>query len=111
MLTLNSGPTHSGEPYVASDAGVIKLPVNQQNLKSAWEVPERSPRPEDWKDWLKRLSVQLLKSSPTHCLRACANLAEVYNPLARDLFNAAFVSCWSELYDQYQVSEILIIDY
>src|SRR5205814_5649693 len=30
------------------------------------------------------------------------NLAGVYQPLAKDLFNSAFASCWTELYDQYQ---------
>ncbi|GJN89148.1 hypothetical protein Rhopal_002122-T1 [Rhodotorula paludigena] len=91
----------SNEATVAADAGVGKLPVNQVMLKAAWEPIDRA-KPDDWREWLKRLSVQLLKSSPSHTLRACANLAEVYPPLARDLFNAAFVSCWTELYDQYQ---------
>ncbi|BGP15830.1 hypothetical protein JCM10213_005686 [Rhodosporidiobolus nylandii] len=91
----------SNEATVAADAGVSKLPVNQVHLKAAWEPIDRA-KPDDWREWLKRLSVQLLKSSPSHTLRACANLAEVYPPLARDLFNAAFVSCWTELYDQYQ---------
>lgn len=95
----------SSEAIVAADAGVSKLPVNQVNLKSAWEPVDRA-KPDDWREWMKRLSVQLLKSSPSLSLRACANLAEVYHPLARDLFNAAFVSCWTELYDQYQVREI-----
>lgn len=92
----------SNEATVAADAGVSKLPVNQVNLKSAWEPVDRA-KADDWREWMKRLSVQLLKSSPSLSLRACANLAEVYHPLARDLFNAAFVSCWTELYDQYQV--------
>jgi FKBP12-rapamycin complex-associated protein len=26
-------------------------------------------------------------------------LAQVYHPLARELFNAAFTSCWTELYE------------
>lgn len=29
-------------------------------------------------------------------------LAQAYNPMARDLFNAAFVSCWSELNEDQQ---------
>lgn len=91
----------NNEATVAADAGSGKLPVNQVALKAAWEPIDRA-KPDDWREWLKRLSVQLLKSSPSHTLRACANLAEVYPPLARDLFNAAFVSCWTELYDQYQ---------
>ena len=79
-----------------------KLPVNQQHLKKAWETSQRSTK-EDWAEWNRRLSVELLKESPSHALRACASLAGVYYPLARELFNAAFSSCWTELYDQFQV--------
>lgn len=78
-----------------------KLPVNQVHLKSAWEASHKSTR-EDWQEWIRRFSVELLKESPSHALRACASLAGIYQPLAKDLFNAAFVSCWTELYDQYQ---------
>ncbi|ORY05502.1 FAT-domain-containing protein [Neocallimastix californiae] len=78
-----------------------KLPVNQQHLKKAWEASQRSTK-EDWMEWLRRLSVELLKESPSPALRACASLASVYYPLSRELFNAGFVSCWGELYDQFQ---------
>ncbi|KZF22892.1 phosphatidylinositol 3-kinase tor2 [Xylona heveae TC161] len=84
-----------------ADIGQRKLPVNQQHLKNAWEASQKSTR-EDWQEWMRRFSVELLKESPSHALRACAGLAGVYYPLAKDLFNAAFVSCWTELYDQYQ---------
>lgn len=86
----------------AADAGMNKLPVNQQQLKSQWETTDRA-KAEDWKEWYKRLSVALLKASPSLSLRACSGLAEVYQPLASDLFNASFVSCWAELYESYQV--------
>jgi FKBP12-rapamycin complex-associated protein len=39
----------------------------------------------------------LLKESPSPALRSCWALAQTYSQLPRDLFNAAFVSCWSEL--------------
>jgi FKBP12-rapamycin complex-associated protein len=84
-----------------ADFGPKKLPVNQQHLKTAWEASQRSTK-EDWQEWIRRFSVELLKQSPSHALRACAGLAGAYYPLARDLFNAAFVSCWTELYDQFQ---------
>jgi FKBP12-rapamycin complex-associated protein len=29
-------------------------------------------------------------------------LAEVHPPFARELFNVAFVSCWTELFENYQ---------
>lgn len=78
-----------------------KLPVNQTQLKKAWEASQRSTR-DDWQEWIRRFSVELLKESPSHALRACATLAGTYYPLALELFNAAFVSCWGELYDQFQ---------
>ena len=65
------------------------------------DASQKSTR-DDWVEWMRRFSVELLKESPSHALRACASLAGVYQPLAKDLFNSAFVSCWTELYDQYQ---------
>ncbi|CCJ30549.1 unnamed protein product [Pneumocystis jirovecii] len=87
----------------ASSADITskKLSVNQQHLKNAWETSQKSTK-DDWQEWIRRLSVELLKESPSHALRACASLAGVYYPLARELFNAAFLSCWTELYEQYQ---------
>lgn len=93
------GPLGEDSSYAAFDSK--KLPVNQQHLKNAWEASQKSTR-EDWQEWMRRFSVELLKESPSHALRACASLASVYQPLAKDLFNSAFVSCWVELYDQYQ---------
>lgn len=90
-----------GEEIVTADVNQKKLPVNQEHLKSAWEASQKSTR-EDWQEWMRRLSVELLKESPHHSLRACAGLASVYPPLAKDLFNSAFMSCWTELFDRYQ---------
>jgi hypothetical protein len=52
-------------------------------------------------------AVELLKESPSPALRSCSALAQKYHALARELFNAAFVSCWTDLYDQYQVCAAL----
>ena len=52
----------------------------------------------------------MLRESPAHALRACRSLAEVYHPLALELFNAAFVSCWVELLDTYQESLVHAIE-
>lgn len=86
---------------LSAEIATKKLPVNQQHLRKAWEASQRSTK-EDWMEWLRRLSVELLKESPSPALRACASLASVYYPLSRELFNAGFVSCWGELYDQFQ---------
>lgn len=78
-----------------------KLAVNQQHLKSAWEASAKTTK-EDWVEWMRRFSVELLRESPQQALRACTPLASIHSPIARSLFNSAFVSCWTELYDQYQ---------
>ena len=51
-----------------------------------------------------------MRESPSHALRACRALADVYQPLAHELFNAAFVSCWTELYDKYQEDLVRAIE-
>lgn len=79
----------------------VRLHVNQQNLRRAWEASQRSTK-EDWMEWMRRFSIELLRESPSAALRSCCALAQAYNPLARALFNPAFVSCWNELYEQYQ---------
>ncbi|KAG7662855.1 TOR1 [[Candida] subhashii] len=84
-----------------SDMPSKKLPVNQSALKAAWDASSRRTK-EDWQEWIGRLSKELLLQSPSHAIRACAGLASDYYPLAKDLFNASFASCWSELYSQHK---------
>ncbi|GAW17652.1 hypothetical protein ANO14919_071120 [Xylariales sp. No.14919] len=88
------------EPTFA-ELGNKKLEMNAIHLKGAWDTRGKSTK-EDWQEWLRRFSTTLLTESPNHALRACASLASVYLPLARELFNSAFVSCWSDLYEQFQ---------
>lgn len=75
---------------------IKKLPVNQSELKACWASSQQRTK-EDWQEWFRRLSIQLLKESPSHSLRACSSLVSVYYPLARELFNSSFSSCWHEL--------------
>jgi FKBP12-rapamycin complex-associated protein len=76
--------------------------MNPIHLKQAWETKGKSTK-DDWHEWFRKFSTTLLTESPNHALRACAILASNFPPLARELFNSAFVSCWSELYEQFQV--------
>ena len=46
---------------------------------------------------MRAFSVELLRESPSPVLRSCKELASVYQPLADELFNAAFVSVWPYL--------------
>ncbi|PIK33483.1 putative serine/threonine-protein kinase mTOR-like [Apostichopus japonicus] len=112
------------ETTTAEQVAPKKLPVSISNLSKAWSVHRLFSR-DDWMEWLRRLSIELLKESPSHALRSCWALAQATIPwldvtisthmfiylfmffLDRDLFNAAFVSCWSELTEQDQDSLIL----
>ncbi|KAI3435635.1 hypothetical protein D9Q98_001694 [Chlorella vulgaris] len=66
------------------------------SLRRAWESSQRSTK-EDWAEWMRNFSIELLKQSPSRALRACASLAQTNPSMARELFAAGFVSCWSEL--------------
>ncbi|XP_069466036.1 serine/threonine-protein kinase mTOR isoform X2 [Ambystoma mexicanum] len=91
--SLNSNPLDSGP--------MKKLHVSTANLQRAWGAARRVSK-DDWLEWLRRLSVELLKDSSSPALRSCWSLAQAHTPLARDLFNAAFLSCWSELNEDQQ---------
>jgi FKBP12-rapamycin complex-associated protein len=93
-------------PEFSAPAEATKMTVNQQHLKQAWDISHVATK-DDWLEWMHRLSVEFMKESPSHALRACMTLVDIHPPLAKELFNAAFLSCWSELYDQYQVRTII----
>lgn len=75
--------------------------VNQSHLQKAWDVSQRSSR-DDWDEWMRRFAIQLLREAPSPALRATASLAHAYQPLARELFSAAFACCWKELSAPYR---------
>jgi FKBP12-rapamycin complex-associated protein len=83
--------------------------VNQGNLQRAWDVSQRASR-EDWDEWMRRFGLQLLREAPSPSLRASAQLAHAYQPLARELFSAAFFCCWEELSEQYRANLIYALE-
>ncbi|KAI6164648.1 phosphatidylinositol 3-kinase [Pisolithus thermaeus] len=71
-----------------------KLTVNQQHLKQAWDVS--SGRYKGGLDGVDASPICRIYEGSMH------ELVDIHLPLAKELFNAAFISCWTELYDQYQ---------
>jgi FKBP12-rapamycin complex-associated protein len=94
----SSSPFHFG-----SFQPVNSHKVNQSNLQRAWDVSQSTSR-EDWDEWIRRLAIQLLREAPSPALRATASLAHAYQPLARELFSAAFACCWKELTAPYRMN-------
>eukprot|EP01062_Namystynia_karyoxenos_P028013 TRINITY_DN2131_c0_g1_i1.p1 TRINITY_DN2131_c0_g1~~TRINITY_DN2131_c0_g1_i1.p1 ORF type:complete len:2623 (+),score=1020.62 TRINITY_DN2131_c0_g1_i1:162-7871(+) len=99
---LEDVPELKDEPVDASAEGQV-LPVNAQEVtKKANECHSVVGR-DGWVRWLHNFSMELLNQSPHLALRKCANLASQFQAFARDLFNAAFVSVWTQLSDRYHV--------
>ncbi|KAJ7066549.1 phosphatidylinositol 3-kinase [Mycena amicta] len=88
-------------PEFSAPAEANKLVVNQMHLRQACDVTHVISAT-DWTEWMRRVRLEFMKESPSHALRACMSLVDAHPPLAKELFNAAFLSCWTELYDQYQ---------
>ncbi|KAF8817420.1 phosphatidylinositol 3-kinase [Phlegmacium glaucopus] len=101
---------NSKAPEFSVPAEATKMTVNQQHLKQAWDTSQITTR-DDWSEWMHRLGVEFMKESPSHALRACMSLVDIHPPLAKELFNAAFLSCWGELYDQYQEDLVRAIEF
>ncbi|KAJ2121753.1 phosphatidylinositol kinase- protein kinase tor1 [Coemansia sp. RSA 720] len=84
-----------------SSDGLAKQEVGIMQLRRAWtSKPQKSK--DGWMRWLHAFTYELLEQSPSPALRACSSLAKKHSPLSKELFNAAFVSCWTVLPGQYQ---------
>ena len=96
---------------VASDTSttIKKLSISVSSLRTSWTASRRVSK-DDWVEWSRRLSLELLKESPSPALRACLALAQSYPQLPRDLFNAAFVCSWNELIQGMQSDIIVILE-
>lgn len=87
---------------LTSDSTTIKkMHTSAPELQMAWTASRRVSK-DDWLEWLKGLSIEFLKTSSSPALRSCGALAETYTQLPKDLFNASFVSCWTELTEPLQ---------
>ena len=49
---------------------------DKRGLTNAWDPTERSTR-EDWEEWMRQVSAEMLKHSQSPSLRACHSLAQV----------------------------------
>lgn len=94
--STHEGLSARGTPEPPQDATPESFTVNEIHLRRAWVSSDRSTK-DDWIEWLRNFAVELLKESPSPALRACHHLAQAQPTLARELFAAAFVSCWMQL--------------
>lgn len=71
----NAGLTseESGFENGADQQGLRQEGIN--SLRRAWESSQRSTK-DDWAEWMRNFSIELLKQSPSRALRACAPLSQ-----------------------------------
>nr|XP_022907797.1 target of rapamycin [Onthophagus taurus] len=100
-VPIRRAKKHRDSGLPSDTAMIQRLKVNANNLRLAWTINRRVSR-DDWLEWLRTLSIELLKQSPIPALRSCQSLAQTYSQLPKDLFNASFVSCWTELSEAMQ---------
>ncbi|KAF5809366.1 putative non-specific serine/threonine protein kinase [Helianthus annuus] len=89
------------DPYEDVNKQLKVHQVNDGRLRAAGEASQRSTK-EDWAEWMRHFSIELLKESPSPALRTCARLAQLQPFVGRELFAAGFVSCWSQLHESSQ---------
>ncbi|KAD4584827.1 hypothetical protein E3N88_22428 [Mikania micrantha] len=89
------------DPYEDVHKQLKAHQVNDGRLRAAGEASQRSTK-EDWAEWMRHFSIELLKESPSPALRTCARLAQLQPFVGRELFAAGFVSCWSQLHESSQ---------
>ena len=70
-------------------------------LARAWDTTDRGTR-EDWEEWIRSLSIELLRQSSSPALRACHCLAQINPSVAKWLFKYSLLSVWSKLDDPYR---------
>ncbi|EPB75677.1 rapamycin binding domain protein [Ancylostoma ceylanicum] len=98
---------HSFTPSAAKNMDqILSWTVNKQRLNidavvRAWAVDSLVSK-EEWAQWLVKLRVAFIKSGSSAAIRAAASLSDQHQHLAKDLFNAAFMSVWTELTEELQ---------
>lgn len=66
----------SNPPFIqsATTAATTQWSINLEKLHRSWDVSQKTSR-EDYDEWMRRFSIQLLQEAPSAALRACAELA------------------------------------
>lgn len=78
----------SGTAGADAAVGAGKLPVSTAALRRAWESSQRVTK-EDWAEWQRNFTVELLRQSSSPALRACCELSQVgHTTLGRAVVNA-----------------------
>ena len=101
---LFSTPSRDGARGLAAreDGDKLTPAARVASLSKIWESFATQNTKEEWLEWIRQFSIAFINGSPSEAMRSCKSLAQDYPPLMRELFNAAFLSCWDEFDDATQ---------
>jgi hypothetical protein len=72
---ISNKETEKKDPAVTDSASSKRLKLNERNLQSAWECTEVASA-DDWFEWMRNFSQELIRESPSPALRSCLGDAE-----------------------------------
>ena len=73
--------------------------LDGEMIKNYFDTSSKTLK-EEWVEWMRKSSIELLAKSPNPILYSCSSFAEMYTHIARELYNVAFASVWNILQDK-----------
>jgi FKBP12-rapamycin complex-associated protein len=100
-------PVPAPAPRVRPEVGQnvqkdILYQLDPVKFRAVLESTRSNYSSDDWVEWMNRLTVALLQLSPCPALHILGKLSQKHPAVGRELFNVAFMSCWTELHDVYK---------
>lgn len=96
LAPLVRGGALQGQPSLPEGTKIpqARVPVVEYALVAKWEVNHNFTS-EDWINWFESVRVVMFEQSGSPAFRACGRVSDSYPHFIRQLFNAAFLSCWT----------------
>jgi FKBP12-rapamycin complex-associated protein len=94
-------PKPSATLYTIEQVPPMYKNLDSEELMSKFDTSTRTLK-DEWIEWMRNTSVELLKQSPMLVLSPCSSIAEMYPQLANELYNIAFDSVWQKLNDKHK---------
>ncbi|CAF1149527.1 unnamed protein product, partial [Adineta ricciae] len=97
VSSSNQNLNQASNEHVKKPDDKVLYTIRTEQLRQHWQqAMQRNAK--DLPMWLNKFQQLVLEQSPVYPLRAMGTcLAQVSPSIPRDLFNASFISCWSEL--------------
>lgn len=74
----------------------VPFELELESIQKSWDTGDRNTK-EDWEEWMRSMSVEFLRQSPSAALRACHSLAQMHPSVSKWLFKYSLLSIWSKL--------------